>query len=115
MTIESIHFDEVLDMLGGDRQAVSALLKKFIDELASDVAASEQVLAEQDEDSLRQIAHRVKGTSANLGALMLSASARELEQACVEASEAIWPVKQRVMVAQARRVPDDIAVWIAAS
>ena len=104
MTIESIHFDEVLDMLGGDRQAVSALLKKFIDELASDVAASEQVLAEQDEDSLRQIAHWVKGTSANPGALMLSASAREWEQACVEASVAVWPVKQRVMVGQARRV-----------
>ena len=113
MTIESIHFDEVLDMLGGDRQAVSALLKKFIDELASDVAASEQVLAEQDEDSLRQIAHWVKGTSANPGALMLSAS-RENWAACVEASEAVWPVKQRVMVGQARRVRDDIAVWIAA-
>lgn len=69
MTIESIHFKEVLDMLGADRQAVSSLLIKFSDELASDVAAN----------------------------------------------EAVWSLKQRVMVGQARRVRDDIVAWIAAS
>ena len=114
MINESIHFDAVVDMLGGDRQVVAALLTKFSVELASDVAASERVLAERDADALRQIAHRVKGTSANLRAMMLSAAARELEQACVEASEALWPVKQRVMAEQAQRVRDEIEAWIAA-
>ena len=114
MTTESIRFDAILDMLGGDRQVVAVLLTKFSSELVSDIAASEHVLAEQDANALRQIAHRVKGTSANLQAIMLSAAARELEQACVEASEAVWPVKQRVMAEQAQRVRDDIEAWIAA-
>ena len=114
MTTESIRFDAILDMLGGDRQVVAALLTKFSSELVSDVAASEHVLAEQDANALRQIAHRVKGTSANLQAMMLSAAARELAQACVEASETVWPVKQRVMAEQAQRVRDDIEAWIAA-
>jgi len=76
MTTESIRFDAILDMLGGDRQVVAALLTKFSSELVSDVAASEHVLAEQDANALRQIAHRIKGTSANLQAMMLSAAAR---------------------------------------
>ena len=59
MTTESIRFDAILDMLGGDRQVVAALLTKFSSELVSDVAASEHVLAEQDANALRQIAHRV--------------------------------------------------------
>ena len=69
MTIESIHFDEVLYRLGGDRQAGAGLLTKFSDELASDMAAR----------------------------------------------EAVWPVKQRVMVGQVRRLRDDIAAWTTAS
>ena len=69
MTIESIYFKEVLNMLCADRQAVSSLLIKFSDELASNVAAN----------------------------------------------EAVWSLKQRVMIGKARRVRDDIAAWIAAS
>jgi len=47
--------------------------------------------------------------------MILSASARELEQACVEARDAVWAVKQVVLAAQAQVVRDDIATWIASS
>ena len=111
----SLHFDAVLDMLGDDRSVVASLLTKFSAELEADISASELALIERDAETLRKIAHRVKGTSANLQAMMLSASARELEQACVEASDAVWAVKQAVLAEQAQRVRDDIATWIAHS
>ena len=81
----SIDFAALLEMLGGDEQILTSLLSKFAEELTSDLAASAQAIVDQDAELLRQIAHRIKGTSANLHALMLSAAARELEQACTEA------------------------------
>ena len=42
---------------------------------------------------------------------MLSAAARELEQASIEASEAVRAIKHRVMLDQAQSVRDAIEVW----
>ena len=77
-----INFAALLEMLGGEKQIVASLLSKFAEELTSDLAASEQPMVDQDAEALRQVAHHIKGTSANLHALMLSAAGRELEQAC---------------------------------
>ena len=74
-----INFAALLEMLGGGKQIVASLLSKFAEELTSDLAASEQAMVDQDAEALRQVAHRIKGTSANLHALMLSAAACELE------------------------------------
>ena len=68
------------------------LLKRFCAELETDIPATER-----DAEMLREIAHRVKGTSANLQAITLAASARELEQACVKANDPLWVVKQAVL------------------
>ena len=106
-----IDFDALLEMLGGDKQIVASLLSKFVDELTTDLAASEQAITDQDAEVLRQIAHRIKGTSANLHALMLSAAARELEQACTEADASLMTIKQRVMSDQARAVQEAIESW----
>ena len=106
-----IDFAALLDMLGGEKQIVASLLSKFVEELTSDLAASEQAVVDHDAEALRQIAHRVKGTSANLQALMLSAAARELEQACTEADASLMTIKQRVMSDQARLVRDAIDSW----
>ena len=46
---------------------------------------------------------------------MLAASARELEQACVKATDPLWAVKQAVLAEQAQRVRYDIEPWIASS
>ena len=98
-------------MFGGDKQIVAPLLSKFVDELTTDLAASELSITDQDAEALRQIAHRIKGTSANLHALMLSAAARELEQACTEADTSLMTIKQQVMSDQARVVQEAIEIW----
>ena len=106
-----IDFAALLDMLGGEKQIVASLLSKFVEELTSDLAASEQAVVDRDAEALRQIAHRVKGTSANLHALMLSAAARELEQACTEADASLMTIKRQVMSDQARLVREAIESW----
>jgi len=110
-----IDFAALLEMLGGEKQIVASLLSKFVEELTSDLAASEQAVVDHDAEALRQIAHRVKGTSANLQALMLSAAARELEQACTEADASLMTIKQQVMSDQARLVREAIESWCAES
>lgn len=110
-----IDLSALLEMLGGDKQIVASLLSKFVDELTTDLAASELAITDQDAEALRQIAHRVKGTSANLHALMLSAAARELEQACTEADASLMTIKQQVMSDQARAVQEAIESWGAES
>ena len=110
-----IDLSALLEMLGGDKQIVASLLSKFVDELTTDLAASELAITDQDAEALRQIAHRVKGTSANLHALMLSAAARELEQACTEANTSLMTIKQQVMSDQARAVQEAIESWGAES
>ena len=106
-----IDFAALLEMLGGEKQIVASLLSKFEEELTSDLAASEQAIHDDDAEALRQIAHRVKGSSANLHALMLSAAARELEQACTEADASLMTIKQQVMSDQARLVREAIESW----
>ena len=110
-----IDLSALLEMLGGDKQIVASLLSKFVDELTTDLAASELAITDQDAEALRQIAHRIKGTSANLHALMLSAAARELEQACTEADASLMTIKQQVMSDQARAVQEAIESWGAQS
>ena len=110
-----IDLSALLEMLGGDKQIVASLLSKFVDELTTDLAASELAITDQDAEALRQIAHRIKGTSANLHALMLSAAARELEQACTEADASLMTIKQQVMSDQARAVQEAIESWSAES
>lgn len=106
-----LDFSALLEMFGGDKQIVAPLLSKFVDELTTDLAASELAITDQDAEALRQIAHRMKGTSANLHALMLSAAARELEQACTEADASLMTIKQQVMSDQARAVQEAIESW----
>ena len=110
-----LDFSSLLEMLGGDKQIVASLLSKFVDELTADLAASEQAITDQNAEALRQIAHRMKGTSANLHALMLSAAARELEQACTEADASLMTIKQQVMSDRARAVQEAIESWGAES
>ena len=106
-----INFAALLEMLGGGKQIVGSLLPKFAEELTSDLAASEQAMVDHDAEALRQVAHRIKGTSANLHALMLSAAARELEQTCTEADASLLTIKQQVMLDQVRLVREALESW----
>ena len=106
-----INFTALLEMLGGGKQIVASLLSTFAEELTSDLAATEQAMVDHDAEALRQVAHRIKGTSANLHALMLSAAARELKQACTEADASLMTIKQQEMSDQARLAREEIESW----
>ena len=111
----SIDFAALLEMLDGDKRILASLLSMFAEELTSDLAASAQAIVDHDAELLRQIAHSIKGTSANLHALMLLAAARELEQTCTEADASLMAIKQQVMSDQARAVQEAIESWHAES
>lgn len=106
-----IDFSALLEMLGGKREVVAGLLDTFVTELATDIDAGRRAVADQDIEALRQIAHRIKGTSANLHATVLSASARELESACAEADDGLVTLKYDIMCAQSERLTDAIQHW----
>ena len=72
-------------------------------------------MVNHDAGTLGKIAHRIKGTSANLHALILSAAAREFEQACSEADASLMKIKQQVMSEQGRAVRETIESWSAES
>ena len=112
---DPIDFDALLEMLGGDKLIIASLLKTFLDELSAGVEEVRRALDSDDREAGRQLAHRIKGTSANLHALMLSAAARELEQACTEADASLMTIKQQVMSDQARAVQEAIESWGAES
>ena len=79
----------------------------FAEELTFDLVASAQAIVDHDAELLRQIVHRIEGTSANLHALMLSAAARELEQTCTEADASLMAIKQQVVRSGARSAGSD--------
>lgn len=106
-----IDFSAVLEMLGGDSDLVHVLLGTFLEELSSDLEASQLALADDDAESLRRLAHRIKGTSASLHALIVSAAARELEQACMEGHPAVIAARLLVMADQAHILMGEIREW----
>ena len=114
-TIEPLDFRALLEMLGGKQEIVVTLLGTFLDELAADVDASRQAAVAEDTGTLRQIAHRIKGTSANLHAMLLSSAARELESACNEADYGLILLKHEIMCDQSQRLSDAIRSWLAHS
>ena len=106
-----IDFAALIEMLGGKREVVASLLSTFLEELVTDVDASRRAVLEQDTEALQQIAHRIKGTSANLHAMMLSSIARELESACAEADYGLVTLKHEMMCDQSQRLINAIQGW----
>ena len=106
-----IDFAALMEMRGGKREVVASLLSTFLEELVTDVDASKRAVLEQDTEALQQIAHRIKGTSANLHAMMLSSIARELESACAEADYGLVTLKTEMMCDQSQRLVTPIQGW----
>ena len=107
-----IDFAALTELMGGNHDGVRSLLELFVDELSADLNASTIAIEANDRASLQQIAHRLKGTSANLTAPMLSAAASELEQSCKEADDAQLLANHQKMTEQATRLREAIAYWL---
>ena len=107
-----IDFAALIELMGGNHDGVRSLLELFVDELLADLNASTIAIEANDRVSLQQIAHRLKGTSANLTAPMLSAVASELEQSCKETDDAQLLANHRQMIEQGTRLREAIAYWL---
>jgi HPt (histidine-containing phosphotransfer) domain-containing protein len=107
-----IDFAALIELMGGNHDGVRSLLELFVDELSADLNASTIAIEANDRVSLQQIAHRLKGTSANLTAPMLSAVASELEQSCKETDDAQLLANHRQMIEQATLLREAIAYWL---
>ena len=110
----SIDFAALLEMLEGGKQIVASLPSKFAEELTPDLAASAQTIADHDAQLLRQIAHRIKGTSANLHALM-TRRLRVIWSRPAPKRISLVAIKQQVMSDQACAVQEPIESWRAES
>jgi HPt (histidine-containing phosphotransfer) domain-containing protein len=111
-TPPAIDFVALTELMGGNRAGVRSLLELFLGELSADLDAIAAAIEANDRASLQQIAHRLKGTSANLTAPTLSAVASELEQSCKEADDRQLMVIHQRMIEQATRLQGAIACWL---
>lgn len=73
--------DQLLASVEGDRAFVDDLVAAYLADSEAHVEAARQAVAAGDADALVRPAHTLKSSSATVGALRLSATARELEMA----------------------------------
>ncbi len=64
----------------GDKEFEASLLQLFVDDTRSHLTALQTALQEHNLDGVRRLAHHLKGSSANVGAMGLSQLAATLEQ-----------------------------------
>ena len=67
---------ELRTVLGGE---LDRLIRLFLEDAPEHVAALEEAALRPDFDALREHAHSLKSSSANLGAMQLSAAAKRVE------------------------------------
>ena len=74
-----LDLDTTLENLGGDPELLQEILDYFMEMAPQQLDDLESVLAAGDVDAVDLQAHSMKGGAANVGAVRLSAAARELE------------------------------------
>jgi len=79
-----IDIDATLSALGIDAETLLKILISFFHDNRTTPDALERALQEQDCGKLRQIAHKLKGSGANIGVPDLTTAAQHLESACRE-------------------------------
>jgi len=76
-TINETMFEELCDIM---EEEMPSLLQTFRDTIPELIEQTGAAIAQHDSDALAKTAHRIKGSSGNLGAERLMAVAFELEQ-----------------------------------
>lgn len=76
---EIIDLPTVLERIGGDESFLQELIKIFIEEYHLKLARLEKAVEEDDFQLIQEIAHNLKGSSANLSLLELQKIAYALE------------------------------------
>jgi two-component system, sensor histidine kinase and response regulator len=100
--VNVIDYERLSSLFDGDRVAIDALLDALIRTTSQ---LCERMQTERDRESLRSLAHDIKGATANAGASELAQQARELEMMCngsKASMNAIEAAVARVLDAQVR-------------
>ena len=77
--IDPTVFSELFTSIGSDQTFLNELIDTFLGDSPRLLAQMRDALAANNVDAFRRAAHSLKSNSANLGALNLSALAKELE------------------------------------
>jgi signal transduction histidine kinase/DNA-binding response OmpR family regulator len=99
-TIDDDVLGELRTVLGGE---LDRLIRVFLDDAPRHIAALEEAALAPDLEALREHAHSLKSSSANLGAMLLSAAAKRVElgartgtldRPAVEVAKIAWEFKR---------------------
>ena len=99
-TIDDEVLEELRAVLGGE---LDRLIRMFLDDAPRHIAALEEAALAPDLEALREHAHSLKSSSANLGAMQLSAAAKRVElgartgtldRPAVEVARIAWEFKR---------------------
>jgi signal transduction histidine kinase/CheY-like chemotaxis protein len=71
--------DQLLEVIGGDREALKELVQSFLDEGPDLVNRLRGAVEVNDAEALRRAAHTLKGSATDFGALTLASLCREIE------------------------------------
>ncbi|MCM0082130.1 PAS domain S-box protein [Geomonas sp. Red32] len=78
--LPGIDVPSALERLGGNARLFASLLEMFSRQNANTVERLRQMAETGDEEGIRSLAHAVKGTAGNIGALRVAEAARTVEQ-----------------------------------
>ena len=84
--IDPSAIDTLLEMIGGDKEAIQELIDSYLSEAPKLVTQLETGLQNQDNDLIRRAAHTLKSSSNDFGAYSLGELCKELETACRDGS-----------------------------
>ena len=75
-----IKLDTALARAMGDREFLEEMFEAYLKQTPEEIEALKAALAQNDAESLRRLAHTMKGAAANLSADQMAAAARNLEE-----------------------------------
>lgn len=75
-----LNIDDVLARLADDKMLCATIFREFVSSYQNFIPEIQALVAEKQWDVAADVAHRLKGVAANIGAQMLSACAADLEQ-----------------------------------
>ncbi len=74
--------DQAAQRLGNDQELLKHLVQIFLEESPNYEGALTEAINHQDNEQLKQAAHKIKGASSTIGATGLSEAAKDLETLC---------------------------------
>jgi len=76
-----VNFQDGIDRLLGNREAYLAMLEGFIEETQSDIHEIEKAIETDDTETMKNLAHKIKGTAGNLAVFIVEEKTARLEEA----------------------------------